>query len=421
MPLNKRGKHIAKKKRTEVREGQREAAAAEAGEGSAAPMPSTFVFRKGLVGRTVRALVGDLRRVMEPHTAARLRESPKNTIGEFVDAAVATGTTHLVALSTAADTGATFLRVGRVPRGPTVAFRVREFTLATEVARAAAAAGKARASGREFASAPLVVLSNFGAGGRELRLAGATLQNMFEPLNVETVRLAACRRVVLFHYDAERASVRFRHYLITAAPSGVNRNVRRVLQGAKGLVQSGALARAQDIADFVLGPAAASESEASEAEDCKIALPQDFAGPGNRAAANPSERSTVRLVELGPRMELSLFRIQDGLFDGKALFGHDTQQQKPRKKRHHQQQQGDGGDADMEAPDDEREERHEHGEGEDGEDEDDDTAWYRQEVGEEPEESVAAAAAAPAPAAPKHKHKHKHHASGPAGKKQKTA
>merc|ERR1719173_26006 len=57
-----------------------------------------------------------------------------------------------------------------------------------------------------------------------------------------------------------------------------------------------------------------SESEGEE-EDSKVTLPQGVAGRG----AVGGEQSSVRLVELGPRMKLQLVKIEEGLLEGEVL------------------------------------------------------------------------------------------------------
>ena len=52
-----------------------------------------------------------------------------------------------------------------------------------------------------------------------VKLMRITFQQLFPPTNVATVRLADCRRVVLFHYDKESETVEMRHYAIRATPS----------------------------------------------------------------------------------------------------------------------------------------------------------------------------------------------------------
>ena len=51
-------------------------------------------------------------------------------------------------------------------------------------------------------SAPLVVLNNFGGGGgKHIALMTSMLQGMFPTIDIGTVRLSSCQRVVLFHMD----------------------------------------------------------------------------------------------------------------------------------------------------------------------------------------------------------------------------
>jgi ribosome biogenesis protein SSF1/2 len=50
-------------------------------------------------------------------------------------------------------------------------------------------------------SAPLVVLNNFGGDGKHMKLMSSMLQGMFPAIDIATVRLASCQRVVLFHMD----------------------------------------------------------------------------------------------------------------------------------------------------------------------------------------------------------------------------
>jgi len=284
------------------------------------PVPKSFVFRRGVVGESLKKLVQDMRHVMMPETALHLRERKVNTLKDFVHAAVELDVTHLLCFSTSNGTGNSFLRIGRVPHGPTLTFAVEEYSLALDVQNLRSRSVRAMGpDSPELRTAPLVVLNNFNSGGQAIHLASVTLQNMFPAINLDTIRLRECRRVVLFHYDAESETILFRHYIITAAPSGINRNLRRIVQNKDVPLEK--LSQSRDIADYVLGPAAASESEASDMEDCKVALPQDFVGKGNVAAATPNERSTIRLIEVGPRMTLRLVRVQEQLFDGAVLLG----------------------------------------------------------------------------------------------------
>jgi len=87
------------------------------------------------------------------------------------------------------------------------------------------------------------------------------------------------------------------------------------------------LSKAEDISDYVLSHADLGFSSASEAESDvesdgagggegrSIVLPADY-GRGNRK----SEKRAIRLIELGPRLELGLVKVEDGLNKGEVLF-----------------------------------------------------------------------------------------------------
>merc|ERR1712024_19087 len=60
-----------------------------------------------------------------------------------------------------------------------------------------------------------------------------------------------------------------------------------------------------------------SESEAEDdPEISRVTLPQGLSSRGNMS----SEQSSVRLVELGPRMTMSLVKIEEGMHDGEVLY-----------------------------------------------------------------------------------------------------
>lgn len=76
---------------------------------------------------------------------------------------------------------------------------------------------------------PLVVLNNFSqATESHTKLMRVTFQHMFPTINIKTVKLSECRRVVLFHLN-EDGNVEVRHYAVRANPVGVSKSVKRIL------------------------------------------------------------------------------------------------------------------------------------------------------------------------------------------------
>ena len=304
--------------------------------------PKSFVIRGGKVGRSVAGLVHDVRRVMEPNTASRLREREKNRLRDFMAMAGPLGVSHMLVFNQT-DSG-TNMRIIRCPRGPTVTFRVNKYALAGDIMRSSR---RPIAPGSEFTTPPLLVLNNFGSEEKHVRLLVTVFQNLFPPLHVHTMRLSQVRRIVLLNYNAETKTVDWRHYLISVRPVGVSRSVRRVIEGSTrpSAASSGSvtghggsnkrhgralinLANMTDIAEYVTRGSTAggsddtdtseAESEAEDIADPKnaVELPQSYVGRGNEA----NTQRAVRLREIGPRMELRLVKIEEGLNGSEVLY-----------------------------------------------------------------------------------------------------
>ncbi|KAI0818719.1 Brix domain-containing protein [Irpex lacteus] len=291
-------------------------------------VPKSFVIKHGQVGTSLTQLVRDVRKVMEPNTASRLRERARNKLKDFMTMAPALGVTHLLAF-TLTDR-APSLRIVRLSAGPTLSFRVERYSLLKDVQKASRHAKKLGTV--EYLSPPLLVLASFPAAGPttppHLTLLMKTFQTLFPPLSPKTLSLSSARRVVLVSYNADRGTVDFRHYLITVKPYGVSKRVRRVLEGATAKPSTSGshgfldLGNEKDVADFLLrkkgepGPSSDGyESAASSASSVggddvdAISLADDYVGRNNKKG----QKRAVRLDEIGPRMELRLIKIVEGV------------------------------------------------------------------------------------------------------------
>lgn len=368
--------------------------------------PMSFVFKMGKVPGVVSTLVQDMRRVMAPYTADKLREKRKNTLKDFVHVGAPMGVTHFI-FFTNTEAG-TNLKIARIPRGPTLSFKVTKYSLMKQMHLVVKRPVDASAA---LKSKPLVVLNNFTAPDDHIKLMNVTFQNMFPAIDVQTVALSECRRVVLFNYEKETDTVEFRQYVIRAAPLGLSKSVKTIV---KAKVPN--LNKLEDISEYVLGNGAgigsASDSEVDD-EASHVTLPDSFRGRGNRKA----EKSAVRLTEIGPRLTLSLTKVERGICEGDVLY-HAYKTKTPEEsakakakheaalalKRQRREEQEANVAKKQEAKDAkkqrkaERKRKREQGEDDDeydettaktgGNDDDselDDVEYYRQEVGEEPD------------------------------------
>ena len=125
------------------------------------------------------------------------------------------------------------------------------------------------------------------------------------------MQLADARRVVLLNYNSETKHIDFRHYNVAVKPVGISKSIKRVITTGVPDLQG-----FEDISDYVLRGAFASESDVEDGPESTVTLGQDFVGRNNRR----QDQRAIKLVELGPRMELRLVKIQAGMCDGEVLY-----------------------------------------------------------------------------------------------------
>mmetsp|Transcript_7467 Transcript_7467/g.15320 ORF Transcript_7467/g.15320 Transcript_7467/m.15320 type:complete len:455 (-) Transcript_7467:58-1422(-) len=307
-------------------------------------IPRSLVIRRGKVESELTELVTDIRKLMRPYTAVNFKEDAKNrkvTLSHYANSlSTSMGVTHILAVSQ--NSNRVTLRVGRTPGGPTLSFRVKRFTLGRQIR---SVQRRPYDSTKAFESPPVVVTNNFGdvSAAPHVKLMRITFQNMFPAINVSTVKLSECRRVVLFNFirrdmsqvssdkkkhvgdddDLEDEEVEIRHYAIRAKPVGVDRKVRRLVEA-----KIPNLSKLSDISDYITGqtssgapapavlrPGEMSDSE-PEDEDTQVVLPGKYRGKGN----NQAQKSALKLVELGPRLRIKLYKVERGMASGDVMY-----------------------------------------------------------------------------------------------------
>ncbi|XP_062975050.1 suppressor of SWI4 1 homolog [Elgaria multicarinata webbii] len=371
-------------------------------------VPHSFVFHRGRAGKNLQQLVLDVRRVMEPYTATSLKVRKKNSLKDFVTVAGPLGVTHfLVFTKTSTNIN---LKLFRLPGGPTLTFKVAQYSLIKDVV---SSLKRHRMHEQQFTFHPLLVLNNFGTQGMHIKVMASMFQNMFPSINVHRVNLNAIKRCVLINYNPDTQVLEFRHYSLKVVPVGMSKGLKKLLQE-----RFPNLSRLEDISELLARDINLSESEAEQDGSHNITeLPQAYAGRGNMKA----QQSAVRLTEIGPRMTLQLIKVEEGLGQGNVLYHSfihktdeeiqealarkkaklqlkaerrskqeaDVQRKEELRQAHRKKslegikkkQQAEGGDSDAEDPG-MQEDQNAHVPS------DDDMEYYRQEVGEEPDEDL---------------------------------
>jgi ribosome biogenesis protein SSF1/2 len=345
-------------------------------------VPRSLVIRRGKVESEITELVMDIRNLLRPYTALNFKEDATNrkmTLAKYASELTGPlGITHIVGLSQNASKIS--LRIGRTPAGPTLTFRVKRFTLGRQVR--VTQRRPYDATSKSYDSPPIVVTNNFGdvSAAPHVKLMRITFQNMFPAINVSTVKLGDCRRVVLFNLirrnngddadddddnnndttankkkrkkddndddnndddnDLEDEEVEIRHYAIRTKPIGIDKRVRRIVES-----KIPNLGKLYDIADYIAkssssphndnsngigggdGYQSMSDSEAED-ETNQVELPISTSNmkrkkgstSSNAASSSNSNKSAIKLVELGPRLRLKLYKVERLLCAGDVMY-----------------------------------------------------------------------------------------------------
>lgn len=327
--------------------------------------PKSMVIRIGAseVGPSISQLVHDVRSMMEPATATRLKERRNNKLRDYTTMAGPLGVTHLLLFSRS-ESGNLQFRLAVTPRGPTLSFRVEGYSLAKDVFKGMK---RPKSGGNEHLSAPLLVMNNFSSSKQENgeddsktrvpkhleSLATTVFQSLFPPINPTSAPLKNIKRVLLLDRvpqdpNAERPSyvLKMRHYAIETRTSKQVPKALRKLDAAHKLMnekrrrgQLPNLGRLEDVSDYLLDPHAAdgftSASESEPETDAEVeVLEQDARrvrsraelekqraeGKDRREPTRHLERKGIKLHELGPRMKLRLTKVEEGLCGGKVMW-----------------------------------------------------------------------------------------------------
>lgn len=301
-----------------------------------AKIPRSMVLRLGssLRNHSLTQLVKDFRNVMQPHTAINLRERKSNKLKDFVVMAGPLGVSDLFIFNQSEETGNISLRLGKLPRGPTLQFRINSYSLMKDVARILKRPKSAGKDSKEFLTPPLLVMNGFQSKVNEAskheQLLITMFQNLFPPIQPQLTNVAAIKRVLMINKDPKTDDISIRHYAIDTKLVDENRNVKKLINSHHNVKKSlPNLSRATDVADMLLDPySVGGMTSDSEVEDDAIveiknnetmARKKETEKPEGTAA---TRKRAIKLTEIGPRMDMTLMKIEEGLIGSSKTIYH---------------------------------------------------------------------------------------------------
>lgn len=276
-------------------------------------IPQSFVIRMPTVqSQSLAELVLDIRRVMQPHTALHLKEAKRNKLKDFVAVAGNLSVSHFLLI------GQTLLhstlRICHFPQGPSLFFNILEYSLIRDIINTNSITNSNRILHRQgtnntiaYQNPPLVILNGFPEDHSSKELLVSTfLQNMFPPINISKMKSSDIKRIVLFHYENDL--IHFRHYRVNINDISISKPVRDIIKASSSISANKKLqqkiSQTKDISEFLLNQFDGAESESEDL-----------------IATRQSDKKSVKVIEIGPRMTLELIKIVQGFNDdGTVLY-----------------------------------------------------------------------------------------------------
>ncbi|XWS36170.1 hypothetical protein CRYUN_Cryun20dG0062200 [Craigia yunnanensis] len=143
-------------------------------------------------------------------------------------------------------------------------------------------------------------------------------KNIFPDIDINTVKLFSCQRIVLLNYNKDTKLIDFRHS-VRLQPVGVSRRIRKFVQNH----QVPDLRNHQDVSDFVTNSHSFCllfEELVMDQKVKQMRKPQQLLTSDLSRVNRAATKSAVKLQEIGPRMTLQLIKIEGGLCYGEVMF-----------------------------------------------------------------------------------------------------
>lgn len=301
-----------------------------------AKIPKSMVLSLGtsLKNHALTQLVKDFRFVMQPHTAINLRERKANKLKDFMVMSGPLGVSDLFVFKQSESSGNVSLRLGKMPKGPSLQFKVNSYALVKDVQRILKHPKSIGRDSALFHEPPLLVMNGFkkvSEADNHEKLMVTIFQNLFPPIQPHATKVSTIKRVLLVSKN-ESGEIELRHYAIDTKLVEESRNIKKLINSHHTHKKIPIMTKAQDISDLVLDPySVGGVTSDSEVEDDAVVEVKNEQNnlvrkrPGISANSEAGENSTTRkraikLTELGPRINMTLVKIEDAMIGGKTIY-----------------------------------------------------------------------------------------------------
>ena len=252
---------------------------------------------------------------MYPYTLINLKESKKNNIKDFLSLVDIYGLSHMMMFTNTEKNS--YMHFAKMPKGPTVTFVIKRYSLASDIY-----SNKEKDQiplTKNYGNIPLLIMSGFNNSkipeefSAPIKIVSMMFQSFFPPVNLSEVQIKKFKRVVLVNLLLNEENdnipeIEFRHYEIELQKYSVKKTISNLINN---LGKTKDLSNFNNISDYILKHSGYSSCSDNEEEaKCEIINEKN----------NQNEKTTIKLKEIGPRMNLSIFKIQEGFFKGNVVY-----------------------------------------------------------------------------------------------------
>jgi ribosome biogenesis protein SSF1/2 len=250
---------------------------------------------------------------MYPYTFINLKESSKNNIKDFLSLVDIYGLSHMMMFTNTEKHS--YLHFAKMPKGPTVTFVIDKYCLSSDIFSKTEKDQKPLT--KSFGHIPLLIMNGFNSTkiGEEyeapMKIVSMMFQSFFPPVNLGEVQMKKFKRVVLINLNLNNNNIpelEFRHYDIDMYKYSVKKTISNIIND---LGKTKDLSNFNNISDYILKHTGYSSCSDNEEEgQCEIIDEKN----------KTNEKTQIKLKEIGPRLNLSIFKIQEGFFKGNVVF-----------------------------------------------------------------------------------------------------
>jgi len=221
---------------------------------------------------------------MYPFTAMKLKESGQAKLKEILHTTKNFGVKNIFMLNSKGKRN--ILKMAHLPDGPTFTFEIMSYNLNKDLQTLIPRNKNIQLTNL---GAPLAIVKGFNAENakvdhRSLHLMNSMFNNLFPKLSYfKKVNAGTFKRAVMFYYDPRKNTVEIRNYYIKRAFTGVNKNIKKMLNANK----IPDFSQMDDVADlFVDNDMILSDSDIDALPNNKVELEDKILGKKEKQQVN---------------------------------------------------------------------------------------------------------------------------------------